>query len=129
MQLLIYASPDSAIGRDLEKRIRTLQLEIPSTYCTSLMALAKLLRKPMELPSIGIILLSNEHELTDLIGMRHLLRDMRLIVVLPGSSQTNISHAQAHLLRPRFITYADKNLEEVTDVLWKMKTAVHHAAS
>jgi hypothetical protein len=121
MQLLIFASPSSAIGRDLQERIRSLQLEIPQTYCKSLAALNAYLRKPMGLLSIGVLIPSDEHALTDLIGIRHLLRDMRLIVILPTSRLAN--RAQAHMLRPRFISDADGDLGDITAVICKMKDA------
>jgi hypothetical protein len=122
MQLLIFASPSCAIGRDLQERIRSLQLEIPPTYCTSFHALKAYLRKPIGLMSIGVLIPSDERALTDLIGMRHLLRDMRLIVILPASRLPN--RVQAHMLRPRFISDADGDLEDVTAVICKMKDAV-----
>lgn len=126
MRLLIYATPANAVGRDLRKTIQSsgLEADIDTAYCPSLVALDKQLRKPLGVSPIGIMIPSDEDELAALISMRHLLRGMRLILILPAGLQPNIAHAQAHMLQPRFITHADKNLEEVTAVLWKMMDAV-----
>jgi hypothetical protein len=125
MRLLIYATPANAVGRDLRKTIQSsgFEADTDTIYCSSLAALDKQLRKPLG-RSIGIMIPSDEDELAALIGMRHLLRGMRLILVLPASLQPNITQAQAHMLQPRFITHTDKNIEEVTAVLWKMMDAV-----
>lgn len=130
MQLLIYAAANNVVGRDLRKRIQSTGLEtgFGTTFCTSLVALDRHLRKPLGKSPVGILIPSDEDELAALIGMRHLLRDMRLILILPDGQKPNIAHARAHMLRPRFITYADKRLEEVIAVLWKMRRAACAAA-
>jgi hypothetical protein len=126
MRLLVYATPSNIVGRNLRSKIRSSRLDawIETTFCPSLAALDKQLRKPLGPTPIGILIPSDTDQLAALLGMRHLLRGMRLILILPASHQPDIVHARAHMLRPRFITYADKNLQEVTAVLWKMMEAV-----
>jgi hypothetical protein len=123
MQLLIFASPFSRIGRNLQKKIQAMDPGIQSTYCASLMALDKQLRKPNGVSPIGIFSPADESELAALIGMRHLLRDMRLILILPDNPGLDITSTSAHMLRPRFISYADSDLSDVTAVLSKMNGA------
>ncbi len=121
MQLLIYASPLNMIGRNLEKKIKSMDVDAHSTYCTSLKALDKYLRQPIDVSPIGILIPSDDGELAALIGMRHLLRDIRLILILSGNRNLDIADTRAHMLRPRFISYADGDLADVTAVLCKMK--------
>ena len=130
MQLLIYAASSNSIARDLRKRIQSIGLETwaGTTFCTSLAALDKQLRKPLGPSSIGIMIPSDDDELADLIGMRHLLRDMRVILILPPGARPDMGHTLAHMLRPRFITRTDENLDEVTAVLRKMMDAACAAA-
>jgi hypothetical protein len=130
MQLLIYAASFNPIARDLRKRIQSIGPETwtGTTFCTSLMALDKQLRKPLGPSSIGIMIPSDDDELADLIGMRHLLRDMRVILILPPGARPDMGHTLAHMLRPRFITRTDENLDEVTAVLRKMMDAACAAA-
>jgi hypothetical protein len=126
MRLLVYAMPSNIVGRNLRSKIRSSRLDawIETTFCPSLAALDEQLRKPLGPSPIGILIPSDTDQLATLLGMRHLLRGMRLILILPTSHQPDIVHARAHMLRPRFITYADRNLQEVTAVLWKMTEAV-----
>jgi hypothetical protein len=121
MQLLIYASPLNMLGRNLQKKIKSMDVDTHSTYCASLEDLNKYLRQPIGVPPIGILIPSDDGELAALIGMRHLLRDMRLILILPAMSTPDIANTRAHMLRPRFISYADGNLADITAVLRKMK--------
>jgi hypothetical protein len=132
MRLLIYATPANVIGRNLQKFIQSSGLEdgTDTAFCPSLVSLDKQLRKPLGRSPVGILIPADDDDLAALVGMRHLLRDMRLILILPADLQPNMAGAlaQAHMLRPRFVTHADKNLEEVTAVLWKMMGAVCGAA-
>jgi hypothetical protein len=130
MQLLIYAAASNAAGRVLRERIQSMEFEsvAGTIYCSSIMALDKNLRQPLGLSPIGIMIPSDDSELVDLIGMRHLLRGMRVILVLPNDQPQNIIHSRAHLLRPRFITYADAHPKEIIAVLWKMIGAACAAA-
>ena len=121
MQLLIYASPLNMIGRNLQKKIKSMNVDDHSTYCASLKALDKYLRQPIGASPIAILIPSDYGELAALIGMRHLLRDMRLILILPGSRTPDITDTSAHMLRPRFISHADGDLSDVIAVLCKMK--------
>jgi hypothetical protein len=126
MRLLVYAASSNIVARDLRKKIQSSGFKTwtETAYCPTLAALDKQLRKPLGPAAIGILIPSDTDELAALLGMRHLLRDMRLILILPAGHQPDIVHALAHMLRPRYITYADKSLEEVIAVLWKMTAVV-----
>jgi len=50
--------------------------------------------------------------------MRDFLEDVRLILILADSSAETV--ARGHLLRPRFLTYTDHDMSEVSSVLGKM---------
>jgi hypothetical protein len=128
MRLLIYAPPASDVGRNLRKSLHSFGFEAgnDTAFCPSLASLDKQLRKPLGRSPVGILIPGDDDDLAALIGMRHLLRDMRLILILPTGLHPNMTRAlaQAHMLRPRFVTQADKSLEEVTAVLFKMMNAV-----
>lgn len=124
MQLLIYASPFNLTGRNLEKKIQPLNLADHIVCCASLKALDEYLRQPIGVPTIGILIPSDDGELAALIGMRHLLRDMRLILILPQNHTLDTTNTSAHMLRPRFIGYADGDLSDVTGVLCKMNSHI-----
>lgn len=129
MQLLIYASPLNTIGRSLLKKINSVIVDAHSTYCATLEALDEFLRQPIGASPIGILIPADEGELAALVGMRHLLRDMRLILVLPGNRALGAGTINAHMLRPRFIGYADGDPADITAVLCKMKSQVSCVSS
>jgi hypothetical protein len=60
-----------------------------------------LLRKPSDLIRLNI--------------MEHLLRDMRIILILPNDRPRTVSEEDA--LRPRFIRFADSDMSDVGAVL------------
>jgi hypothetical protein len=118
MRLLIYASALSPVGRSLLTLSQS--MDIQSTCCSSLEALDEYLRQPTSGRPIVLLAPSNDGELAALIGVRHLLRDMRLILLLPGRQEPADRHPNPHKLHPRFIGYADGDLSTITAILSKM---------
>ena len=53
-----------------------------------------------------------------MLSLRKLLSDLRLILILPDRDRDTVM--SAHALRPRFLTYADGNLDDIAAVLRKM---------
>jgi hypothetical protein len=117
MQLLVYTAPFVDAGR-MKKMLDGRDGDRCCLYFTALSALAAYLRKPLGFPSICILAPADERELTQLNGMRHLLRDMRIVLILPDGEPQTIS--EAHYLRPRHVAYADGNLADVKAVVDKM---------
>lgn len=58
------------------------------------------------------------HELEQLLAMNNLLRDFRLILILPDSSPETV--ARGHTLMPRYLASIDRDLHEVVGVLGRM---------
>ena len=71
--------------------------------------------------SIAVIFVPGKEELADIIAFRDLLMDRRTILVLSEADPRII--AKAHMLRPRFMTYADKDLADLSLVLGRMLSA------
>ena len=124
MYLLIYASALSPVSRSLDALIRSMAMDIQTACCSSLEELDDFLRQPATSRPIGLLLPSNDGELAALIGVRHLFRDMRLILILPEQREPADRHPNPHELHPRFIGYADGDLSNITAVLWKMNRHV-----
>jgi hypothetical protein len=118
MQLLIYAPPFIAAGHLLRRMLAGWDGARGCHYFTVISALTAYLRQPLGLPSICLLAPADGRELNQLNSMRHLLRDMRIILVLPDSQPQTIS--EAHYLRPRYIAYADGNLDDVKAVVDRM---------
>jgi hypothetical protein len=74
--------------------------------------------------AIVILLIGNREDFLDLIAIRHLFRNIRIIVVVPDTKHETI--AMAHRLRPRYLTYIDGNFLGLSAVVNKMSEAYAH---
>jgi hypothetical protein len=68
--------------------------------------------------TLAVILAANQDDLENILSIRELLSDLRIILVLPDSEQDTVR--KGHGLRPRYLTYADSNFTDVAAVLSKM---------
>ncbi len=118
MQVLIYAAPFNTAGQRLLKGIGALTCVQQCEYLVSIATLAHRLRQPFGQMAIGILVPSDQRELGDLVSMRHLMRDMRIVLVLPNGHADMLS--DGHVLRPRFVSYSDGDLSDVAAVVHKM---------
>lgn len=83
-------------------------------------SLSRWLRQPRNDTDIVILLASSKVELhyLNLVSLRNLLSDMRIVVILPDSKPDTI--AKGHILRPRFLSYCDGDFQDVAAVLSRM---------
>jgi hypothetical protein len=68
--------------------------------------------------TVTVLLIANRQELENLVQYADLFSDQKIILVLPDHTKETI--AMGHALYPRFISYADGDLEDVTSVLRKL---------
>lgn len=118
MRLIYFAPPFNAAARSLYEQLGMLAGVQTNDYIGSINALIKHLRSPMGMSTIGILWPTSQEELRKLSIMRYLLRDLRVILILPDRQSRTIS--DAHLLRPRFVSFADGDLTEVVAVAEKI---------
>jgi hypothetical protein len=118
MFILICATAPTAAGRRLQEHLRTSAHVERCDLFTSVAAFGARLRRPLGTATIGILIPADDRDLVRLAASRHLLRDMRIILVLPDSLPQTISNG--HTLRPRFVSYADGDLKDVQAVVEKM---------
>jgi len=86
--------------------------------CRSIESLSHWLRQPADdLPIAAVLLAARSEDLSDLLSIRDLLRDVRIILILPDREANTI--AQGHTLRPRFLSYTDSDFTDVLAVLGK----------
>ncbi len=115
MNLMIYASPfDRTAGKMVKYLCRRFQG--PNTvYLTSLGEVEAYLRQPSYLGKLMVLMPKDRKELDALVTLSHLMRDHRLILVLP-EDEIRIN-AQSHMMRPRFVTYSDCDPSQLTLVV------------
>jgi hypothetical protein len=124
MRLLYFAPPFNTAARTLYDQLGALEGTHDNQYIASINMLIDHLRTPMGLATICILWPATYEELQKLSEMRYLLRDLRVILILPDRQSRTLS--DAHLLRPRFVSYADGELNEVTEVAKKIIDSQQH---
>ena len=65
--------------------------------------------------AVTVLLLSSRQELENLVQYADLFDDQKIILVLPDHTKETIT--LGHALYPRFISYTDGDLQDVTSVL------------
>ncbi len=118
MQLIIFSSPLNMIGHNLQKGMQGMTDQFQLNTFGDIPSLVAHLRKPMQEDTLCILIPADNHDLHRLNTIRHLMRDMRLILILPNRQAETIS--EGHSLRPRFVSYVDRPLTDVTAVVRKM---------
>ena len=68
--------------------------------------------------AIVVLLVGNREDFLDLLAIRHLFRNIRIIVVVPDTEDETIT--MAHRLRPRYLTYIDGNFLGLSAVVNNM---------
>lgn len=117
MVFIIYKSSTGSSNK-LQRIIEPLVSKTQLEKYTSIKELTKRLQQPMKEEVVGIFMPSNEKDLSDLLSIKSLVREIRIILVLPNRDEKTISIG--HTLRPRFLTYADGDLTDVGAVMSKM---------
>ncbi len=118
MELLIYSSINDGAGERLLNVMRMLLPEKKFELCRSIEEFSKRLRQPIFSPTIAIILALSREELQEIISIRHLLEDAKIILIVPDTNPDTV--AQGHTLRPRFLTGSESDFIDVAAVLKRM---------
>jgi L-lactate utilization protein LutB len=102
----------------LEELIKTHLPGVETAVYKTIDDLSQSLRHPTEDSGVAVLLASNQEDLMNMISMRHLFQNIRIILLLPSKESEIV--ALAHQLRPRFLTDINTDLAEITAVLKKM---------
>ncbi|NVM22502.1 MAG: hypothetical protein HWN68_12065 [Desulfobacterales bacterium] len=120
MNLIFYSRDTEAIGDQLQRVIESIETQAINEVelHRTIDSLSRRLRRPTYDVAVAVLLAATKEDLLDMLSIRDLIRNLRIILVLPDTEDATI--AQGHSLRPRFLTYADSNFAEVAGVLNKM---------
>lgn len=116
-RLLLYAPVSQGFGEQLQKMAEELVSKNNVELYQSIESLAHRLRQSANDLPMAVLYAANREDLSDIVSLRDLLRDVRIILVLPDRDENTI--AQGHTLRPRFLTYADSDFADISAVLEK----------
>lgn len=117
MRILVYAPSEGGSGKDLRKVMEERGFGEAETHDT-MEGLCVSLRQPRGDMVFAVLLAESREELDKLLSIRHLLSDIRMILILPDRESDTI--AKGHSLRPRFLTYSDANFTDIAVVLNRM---------
>ena len=117
MRLLLYTPLGQSIGGQLHEMIGALVSEDDVEVYRTIEGLSRRLRQPGNDLPLAILHAPRREDLWDILAIRDLFRDIRIILVLPDRDENTI--AQGHILRPRFLCYSDSDLADVSAVLKK----------
>ena len=118
MKLFLYVPDRCRSGKRLQRVIEALVSKEDTEIYRTIDGLTFRLRQPRHDPSIAVLLTATREDLSEILSLRDLLGDIRIMLVLPDRKRDTI--AKGHTLRPRFVTYADSDFVEMAAVLSKV---------
>jgi len=118
MKIFLYSHAGDPSGDKLSQQIKTNLPEAGMEVCRTIRDLSQNLRQPTEDSGVAVLLVSDQEDLKNIISLRHLFQNIRIILLLPNKEPETV--AMAHQLRPRFLTDRNSDFVEVTAVLKKM---------
>ena len=124
MGLLFYATDIKGIGKPLWDLYQDLSFKYQKEFCQTIDTFSQKLRQPQGYQSIAVLLASTQEELEDILIIKNLLDDSRIILILPDRDKETIS--KGHTLFPRLLAYVDGDFRWVTAVLKKMLSNNHN---
>lgn len=117
MKIFCYSNRQTR-AKALAKGIGPLTGSEDLLVCTGLQELSKELVRPGHGIRIGVLAMEDGREIIELFGLKSILHDIRLIILLEEESQETV--ALAHQLKPRYLGPRDQSLDEVKGVLRSM---------
>ena len=117
MGLFFYATDIKGTGKPLWDLYQDLSSEYQREFFQSIDTFSQKLRQPQGYQSVAILLASTQEELTDILTIRNLLDNVRIILIVPDRDKETIS--KGHILYPRFLTYVDSDFNWIAAVLKK----------
>lgn len=94
---------------------------------TEFRSFAERARKPKGAHSVAVVYNPNAPDLRALVSLRDLLRDVRVLLVLPDQDEETI--VLAHRVRPAYVAYVDDGISGVVSVLRRLTGGAARAAA
>lgn len=118
MTLFIYSTTANAAEKRL---LRVIELFLPEKifkFYRSVDDFSEQLRQPVLNQRIVILLTASGKELDDILSIRELLEDSKIILIVPDTDPAML--ARGHTLRPRFLSDSHNDFVDVAAVLGRM---------
>ena len=118
MNLLFYAGETSGPGKRLRNMIQAVVPEDRMEIYRDLQSFTRRLCRPAYDLATAVLLAGSGKDLQELLSIRDLLSDKKIILLLPDREDDTIS--KGHKLYPRYLTYAEGDFADVVAVLRKI---------
>ena len=118
MNLILYANNNTGSGKQLQAVIEAIVCKNSIEIYRNVERLSKRLCRRRYDVDIAVLLAASHKELQELLAIKELLHDIRIILLLPDNENETI--AKGHKLYPRFLSYSDGNFDDVAAILSKM---------
>ncbi|MEE8554017.1 MAG: hypothetical protein V3S72_12015 [Desulfobacterales bacterium] len=120
--VILYSMFLEGTGGQLRKMIEDVVPNENTEIYNTIDTLGKRLRRPSYNIAVAVLLFSGREELRDVLSIRHLFDNIKIILILPDRKNETI--LLGHKLRPRFLSYTDGDFKDVAAVLKKMLTVL-----
>ena len=118
MTLLIYSTTTSLEEKRLLRIIELMLPEKKFKFYRTIDDFSQRLRQPVLKQRIVILLLNSPKELEDVLSIRELLEDAKIILIAPDTNPATL--ARGHILRPRFLSDGKSDFVDVAAVLGRI---------
>jgi hypothetical protein len=115
--LLSPAVPDSNWTRLCNMIVKTIPLESIGIFQT-LESFYNRIRQGRTDITAAVVFASDRQDIIKLQGIRELISDMRMIMILPDAEEESVK--MGHSFYPRYISFTDSTFEDVAAVLQKI---------
>ena len=116
--VILYSMFIEETGGQLRKMIEDVVPNENTEIYSTIDTLGNRLRQPSYNIAVAVLLISSREELRDVLSIRHLFDNIKIILILPDRKNETI--VTGHKLRPRFLSYTDSNFIDVAVVLENM---------
>lgn len=118
MTLLIYSTTTSLEEKRLLRIIELMLPEKKFKFYRTIDDFSQRLRQPVLKQRIVILMLNSPKELEDVLSIRELLEDAKIILIVPDTDPATL--ARGHILRPRFLSDGRSDFVDVAAVLGRI---------
>lgn len=115
VKVLYYSSLKARACKKVVETILTVIHRDSLKIYRTLRTLSERLLEPMGDLSVAVLCISSQEEFSSLLTIKDLLKDMRIILILPDREKTTIS--KGHRLGARFLSYKDSDFSDLAAVL------------
>jgi hypothetical protein len=116
--ILFYSGAESDSTQPICRMMSDVLPDQEFDICRSFVSLYQLFHQPGFDPNLAVLIPGSKEGLKNIISLRDLLLDKRIILILPDRDAESIS--MAHIISPRFLGYADSPYKLVGAVIKKM---------